>query len=67
MILSNSKHWDKWCLESGSYLSEEDKSLIKDLLADLQERKRTESLLVRIQRPGIVVILPTKIEEQRRN
>jgi hypothetical protein len=66
-ILSNSKQWDKWCSESGSYLRKEDKSLIRDLLADLEERKRTERLLVRIQRPGIVVILPTEIEEQRRN
>jgi hypothetical protein len=48
-------------------LREEDKSLIRGLLADLEERKRTERLLVRKQRPGIVVILPAKIEEQRRN
>ncbi len=66
-IWSNSKQWDEWCSESGSYLREEDKSLIRDLLADLEERKRTERLLVRIQKPCIVVILPTEIEEQRRN
>jgi hypothetical protein len=32
-ILSNSKQWNKWCSESGSHLRE-DKSLIRDLLAD---------------------------------
>jgi hypothetical protein len=66
-ILSGSKQWDKWCSESGSDLREEDKSFIRDLLADLEERKRTETLAVRMQRPGTVVILPTKIEKQRRN
>jgi hypothetical protein len=66
-VLSNSKQWDKWCSESGSYLREEDKSLTRDLLADIQERKRTEGLLVRIQMPGIVGILPTKVEEKHRN
>jgi hypothetical protein len=38
-ILSNLKQWNKWCSESGFFLREEDKSLIIDWLAGLEERK----------------------------
>ena len=64
-ILTGSKDWDRWCSGAGSnsVLGEEGRNLVKKLIVQVEERRRTEDLLVRMGRPGIVVILPPTTTE----